>query len=215
MAAGTSPEADMSPKPQPDGAAHSRPTKDDAFRHARRTFLAGERVDMHTLASTLHVDRTTVYRWLGSREKLITDILLSLIEPTFMRLREAHCHPGPPDVPGQSPAAVVMTEIIRAVISNEGMQSFIDREGDLALRLLTTKASGFEKKMIDLVRDILREEAYQGRLNAIIPLDDLSYAVIRIMESYAYIGLITGEHPDGRRADQVINALLPSPAKGT
>jgi hypothetical protein len=29
------------------------------------------------------------------------------------------------------------------------------------------------------------------------------------MESYIYLGLITGEHPDPDRAAKVINALLP------
>lgn len=212
MATDISQQADTSLKAQSEGEAHSRPTKDDAFHYARRTFLAGERVDMQTLASTLHVDRTTVYRWLGSREKLLTDILLSLIVPTFAKHRDALCPPGSPDVPGQSSAAAVMTKIINDVIGNAGLQSFIDREGDLALRLMTTKASGFEKKMVDLTKDFLREEAYQGRLNVTIPLDDLPYVVIRIMESYAYIGLITGEHPNADRADRVINALLPSPA---
>jgi AcrR family transcriptional regulator len=215
MAAGTSPQVGMSLESQPAREAQSRPTREDAFRCARRTFLAGERVDMRTLANVLHVDRTTVYRWLGSREKLITDILLSLFEPTFAGFREAYCHPGPPGAPGRSPAAKVMKEVIDAVVNNEGMRSFMEREGDLALRLLTTKASGFEKKMIDLARDLLREEVYQGRLAAAIPLDDLPFVVIRIMESYAYINLITGEPYDSDRAERVLNALLPSPANET
>jgi hypothetical protein len=33
--------------------------------------------------------------------------------------------------------------------------------------------------------------------------------LVRIMESYIYLGLITGEHPDPDRAAKVINALLP------
>ena len=38
------------------------------------------------------------------------------------------------------------------------MQRFLDREGDLALRLLTTKASGFEARLVTLVTDLVREE---------------------------------------------------------
>ena len=117
-------------------------------------------------------------------------------------------------MPGQSPAAAVITGTVRAVIANPGMQRFLDREGDLALRLLTTKASGFEARLVALIADLVREEAESGRLTAAVPLDDLPYVLVRIMESYIYLGLITGEHPDPDRAARVINALLPGPPVG-
>ena len=204
------------------GTAAARPTALDAFRQARRTFLAGDRVDMQALARTLNVDRATLYRWVGSREQLLSEILWSLIHPTVEKLRKAHCQPGQPAiprqpavpgqspaVPGQSPAAAVITGTVRAVIANEGMQRFLDREGDLALRLLTTKASGFEARLVALIADLVSEEAESRRLTAAVSLDDLPYVLVRIMESYIYLGLITGEHPDPDRAARVINALLP------
>jgi AcrR family transcriptional regulator len=197
---------------QLDGTATSRPTPLDAFRQARRTFLAGDRVDMQALARTLTVDRATLYRWVGSREQLLAEILWSLIDPTITRLRNAYCHAGQPAEPGQSPAATVITGTVRAVIANPGMQRFIDREGDLALRLLTTRASDFEARLIDLIGDLVRAETAAGRLSASVPLEDLPYVLVRIMESYIYVGLITGEHPDPDRAARVISALLPAGA---
>jgi AcrR family transcriptional regulator len=191
------------------GTATARPTALDAFRLARRTFLVGVRVDMQALARTLNVDRATVYRWVGSREQLLAEILWSLIEPTITNLRKTYCHPGQPTVPGQSAAAAVITDTVRAVIANPGMQHFLDREGDLALRLLTTKASDFEARLVALIADLVSEEISAGRLTAAVPVDDLPYVLVRIMESYIYLGLITGEHPDPDRAARVIDALLP------
>ena len=78
------------------GTATVRPAALDAFRLARRTFLAGERVDMPALARVLNVDRATVYRWVGSRDQLLTEILWSLIDPTIADLRKAHCRAGQP-----------------------------------------------------------------------------------------------------------------------
>ncbi len=69
-------------------ASPARPTALDAFRHARRTFLGGDRVDMQALARSLGVNRATLYRWVGSREQLLTEILWSLIEPTIRKLRK-------------------------------------------------------------------------------------------------------------------------------
>ena len=187
------------------GTSPARPTALDGFRLARRTFLAGERIDMQTLARSLGVDRATLYRWVGSRERLLTEILWSLIEPTVTTLRQADT----PVAAGTSPAAAVIIGTVRGVMTNPGMQRFLEREGELALRLLTTKASDFETRLIALVGELVRAEASAGRLGAAVPLDDLPYVLVRIMESYIYLGLITGEDPDPDRAARVISALLP------
>ena len=81
------------------GTATARPTALDAFRLARRSFLAGDRVDMQALARALSIDRATLYRWVGSREQLLSEILWSLVDPTIEKLRKAHCQPGQPAAP--------------------------------------------------------------------------------------------------------------------
>jgi AcrR family transcriptional regulator len=192
--------------------AADRPTARDAFREARHIFLGGDRVDMRALARNLQVDRATLYRWVGSREKLLTEILWSLISRTIETLRAETAAAGPGAGSGtarQSPAAAVIDGTVRAVIANPGMQRFIEREGELALRLLTTRATGFEGRLIALIAEFFEAEAAAGRLRTAIPPADLPYVVVRIMESYIYLGLITGEHPDPDRAARVINALLP------
>jgi AcrR family transcriptional regulator len=205
--------ADTPLRRQLSGSQSARPSALDAFRQARRTGLAGDRVDMQALARTLNVDRATLYRWVGSREQLLAEVLWSLIDPTISRLRQ-RAATGDPSALSQSPAAVVITGIVRSVIANEGMQRFLDREGDLALRLLTTRASDFETRLIALIGEFVSAEAAAGRLSAAVPLDDLPYLLVRVMESYIYLGLITGEHPDPDRAARVINALLPGAPPG-
>jgi len=190
--------------------ATTRPTALDAFRVARRTFLRGDRIDMQALARALSVDRATLYRWVGSREQLLSEVLWSLIDPTIRNLRKACGNVGPRADPELSPAAAVITGTVRDVMASPGMQRFLEREGDLALRLLTTKATDFEARLIALIGQLVREEAAAGRLHAAIPADDLPYVLVRIMESYIYLGLITGEHPDPDRAARVISALLPN-----
>ena len=209
MAARSPRRADTPLQRQLAGAGTARPTALDAFRHARRTFLAGDRVDMQALARALNVDRATLYRWVGSREQLLTEILWSLITRTIETLRVIHINGSTHATTGESAAAAVITGTVRGIIANPGMQRFLDREGDLALRLLTTKATDFEARLITLIGQLIKEEASAGRLNATIPADDLPYVLVRIMESYIYLGLITGEHPDPDRAARVIDALLP------
>src|SRR6476619_6657739 len=55
-----------------------RVTPLDAFRLARKKWLAGERLDIGKLAQELGVGRATVFRWVGSRESLYGEICSAL-----------------------------------------------------------------------------------------------------------------------------------------
>jgi AcrR family transcriptional regulator len=188
------------------GTAPPRRSPLDAFSLARRTFLAGQRVDMGVLARDLGVNRATLYRWVGSRDQLLTEILWSLMRRTADRLLGAET-----GVAGTSRAARVIDGLLHAVMGNVGMGRFIESEGELALRLLTTRASDFQARLLDLVHSLIADDLARGRLCTDLPVEDLAFVVVRIMESYIYIGLITGERPDPDRASRVIHSLMPAP----
>jgi hypothetical protein len=96
------------------------------------------------------------------------------------------------------------------VIANTGMCQFIEAEGELALRLLTTRASDFQARLLDLVHTLIADDLARGLLRTELPVEDLGFVVVRVMESYIYLGLITGERPDPERAARVVRALLPA-----
>ena len=187
------------------GAARLRVGPLDGLREAKRLFLAGERVDMQALAVVLGVDRATLYRWVGSREHLLTEVLWALQEGTFHRLRASR-----PDG-SRARAAEVLTASVQASISNPGLQRFLQREGDLALKLMTTKATDFQQRFTDLVADVVDTDRRAGHLHAVVPADELPYLLVRVMESYVYLNLITGADPEPDRAGRVLHALLPQP----
>jgi AcrR family transcriptional regulator len=187
--------------------ASGRPPALEAFTRARRTFLDGQRVDMGVLARDLGVNRATLYRWVGSRDQLLVEVLWSLAGRTFDRLLAD----PPPSAPGQSRVAGVLDAWVHGVVANRGMRVFVENEGDLALRLLTTRATDYQGRLLDRIRALLAEDLDAGRVRSDIPLDDLTYVVVRILESYVYLTLITGEQPDPDRAGRVLHALLPAP----
>jgi len=199
--------------PAPDGATvlqlqlagrgpRPRPTAIDAFRRARRTFLDGQRLDMQALAAALGVNRATLYRWVGSRERLLCEVLWSLTART-VETRLGCLEPA-----AGSRVAPLMTAFVRDVTENLGMRRFLDEEGELALRLLTMSSNGFQPRFIALVRQLLTEDVDAGRLRSPVPLDDLAFAVVRIVESYVHRRIITGEQPDADGAGRVLAALL-------
>jgi hypothetical protein len=49
-----------------------------AYSLARGHLLAGERIDMQHLAAELGADRSTLFRWVGSRDQLVSQILHEL-----------------------------------------------------------------------------------------------------------------------------------------
>ena len=189
----------------------SRPTALDAFRRARRTFLTGQRVDMRRLADDLGVNRATLYRWVGSREQLLVEILWSLSHRTFEKLLADSAISEPRHSPGpaRSRSASVLDAWLHAVIGNAGMQAFVQGEGELALRLLTTRVTDYQSRLRGFVGSLIAEDLDSGRIRTEIPLEDLTYVVVRIIESYVYLSLITGEEPDADRATRVLHALLP------
>ena len=55
---------------------------------------------------------------------------------------------------------------------------------------------------------LLTEETEAGRLDLPADLREVAYVVVRLIESYIYLDLITGEEPDARRAEPVLRLLL-------
>lgn len=47
-----------------------------------------------------------------------------------------------------------------------------------------------------------------GRLDLPVELDELAYVVVRLIESYTYVDLITGEQLDAARAEPILRMLL-------
>lgn len=179
-----------------------RTTALDAFRLARRRFQVPERIDMSALADELGVNRVTLYRWVGSREQLLVEVIWSLARATLDRIDER--------VTAQGGERVVQTVtlFLEAVIAHPGMRRWLGEEGEAAMRLLTRHATDFQPRLIAAMESLLREETGAGRLQLDAPLHDVAYVIVRLIESYTYVDLIAGEEPDARRAEPILRMLL-------
>ncbi|MEA2142091.1 MAG: hypothetical protein QOI64_521 [Solirubrobacteraceae bacterium] len=179
-----------------------RPTPLDAFRLARRKFLAAERIDMSALADELGVNRVTLYRWVGSREQLLVEVIWSLGSRTLSNVDKRVRAKGAERI------VRVVTRFLEDVISNDGMRRWLAEEGELAMRLLTRHDTDFQPRLIEAIEAMLREESDAGRLDLPVDLHEVAYVIVRLIESYTYLDLITGEQPDARRAEPVLRLLL-------
>jgi len=173
-----------------------------AFRLARRAMLAGQRIDMKDLATELGVDRATLFRWVGNRDQLLAEVIWSAAEPTWRHAVER--------APGAGAGRVVAAfdRFVRDVIAAEFFAAYLRREPERALRLLTTKASGFQHRLVAEFERLLRHEHETWNMRLPLPAPDLAYLMVRIAESFIYSGLITGETPDATKAADAIRVLL-------
>jgi AcrR family transcriptional regulator len=185
-----------------DVVLHTRPTALDAFLRARKRFLACERVDMSSLAEELGVSRVTLYRWVGSREQLLVEVIWSLARRTLDIIEAEVTATGPERL------VRIVTRFLDDVITNPGMKRWLGEEGEWAMRLLTRHETGFQPRLIDAMHDLLREETDAGRLDLPVDLREVAYVIVRLIESYTYLDLITGEQPDARRAEPILRLLL-------
>ena len=174
----------------------------EAFRVARRTFVAGERVELADIAATMGVNRVTVHRWLGNRTAVLTDVVWSLTEPT-LALCDARSEGR-----GGARIADSMAELVRLTVRHPGMSSFLDREHETALRILTRRDHDFQQRLIDAVEAMLRRERDAGHLEGDYPLDDLAFLVVRVIEGFVYVEPIAGQRPDPERASRALHFLL-------
>ncbi len=179
-----------------------RPTALDAFKLARRSFLAGRRIDMSALADELGVNRVTLYRWVGSREQLLVEVIWSIARRTLETIDD--------EVRDQGSERIVQitTGFLEAVIASAAMRRWLTDEGESAMRLLTRRDTDFQPRLIDAMHRLLVQEAEAERLELPVDLREVAYVLVRLIESYVYLDFITGDQPDARRAEPIVRLLL-------
>jgi AcrR family transcriptional regulator len=178
--------------------AVSRTTPLDAFKLARRKWLAGERLDVGKLAAELGVGRATVFRWVGTRENLYGEICSSLFAKQLERAQA--------DARGSGMQRVIDTieRLLRALAAAAPLQRFVAEDPEFAMRVLTSRASPVQLRSTEAILGLLDE------LDVPLPLPkpELAYIIVRITESFLYRDVLTGDAADIEAAIRAIRVLL-------
>src|SRR6266508_1429771 len=142
----------MTTRLERDLTAPPRPTPLDALALARRTWLAGERLDMGGLARELGISRATLYSWVGSRERLLGEVIWSFAQEGLRQAREAAKGGG---------ARYVLDVTQRFIHLNatfEPLRRFVAQDPQLALRVLASKDGPVQERMIAAARELVAEQ---------------------------------------------------------
>ena len=174
----------------------------DAFNEARRRFLKKQRVDMVELAGDLGVGRATLYRWVGSRDQLLGEILWSVTEKGINDAKAKAKGRGADWV------MAIFDEWGYGIPTFEPLRHFVSTEPETALRIMTTKASPHQARVVDAFAAILEEAVATKGLKLRLDPHTLAFVMIRIGESFLWTDLITGEEPDLAKSSEVVRVLL-------
>ena len=179
-----------------------RATPRDAFNLAMIKWVKGERVEIGAVAEELGVNRATVFRWVGSRELLLGEVIWQRFAAIW------HDAAAAARGVGADYAADLTGRLMAAALEAAQLRRFIEQDPEYALRLLTSKTSTVQSRIVEAVAAMLRQHAAAGHIAPALSIEDLAYAIVRIVESCIYSDQITGRKPNIAVTCEVIRILV-------
>ena len=190
------------PSPIVLGAAvdDSSPGRQRAVSLARQTFMESRRIEMGQLAQELGVSRMTLNRWVGNRDRLLGDVNWTFAHHELKTAREGA------QGTGANVVADTVEGFIAKVLDSTFHRAWLQQEGEIALRIATTRSSALQANFIAYVAQLIDDELPDRNLE--MPTDDVAYLVVRIAESFCYVDMIAGGQPNAAKVGVAIRALL-------
>jgi AcrR family transcriptional regulator len=180
-------------------------SREDVLAAARAQFVAGDRVDLTIVARALGLGRATIYRWFGSRERLLSEVIADESE---VLIRGHRRHVRRRGVPG---LLEVFDRINRSLARSMPLRRFVEQEGAAALRLLTSSTGAVQCRGVALITDMIDAEVDAGRFDPPADPETLAYAIVRLCEAFLYNDAAFGIRGDHERLREVQAALLGVP----
>lgn len=169
---------------------------------ARDQYLAGRRVDLTVVARRLGLGRATIYRWFGSRDGLLGEIVASELERLITEHRRKVRRRGAEGL------LSVFDRVNRSLARSSALRALLEQERRGALRLLTSSGGPVQPRAVACVRGLIAAEVASGNYDPPADPDALAYAIVRLAEAFLYNDVAFGIRGDWERLHQVEAALL-------
>jgi AcrR family transcriptional regulator len=172
-------------------------------------YISGQRVDVTVVARRLGVGRATIYRWFGSREALLGEVIARELELLIAAKRE--------QVPRRGAAGLleVFDRINRSLAKSPALRRLLEQERDVAMRLLTASDGIVQPRAVACIEALIAAEAAAGTFDPPADPETLAYAIVRLAEAFLYNDAAIGIRGDHQRLHDVEAALLgvPTPVR--
>jgi len=181
-------------------------SRDDVLALVTELYLDGERVDITVVAGRLGLGRATIYRWFGSREALLGDVIARQLELLVARKRA--------EVRRRGAAGLleVLDRVNRTLTRSRAVRRLLEQERDSAMRMLTTSAGVVEPRAVACIQALIEEEMARGYDPPADP-DTLAYALVHLRHAFLWNDATSGVRGDYARLREVSAALLGIPTR--
>ncbi|MBX9638559.1 MAG: TetR family transcriptional regulator [Mycobacteriaceae bacterium] len=177
-------------------------TKKEVLALARRPFLAGERLDVRSIATELGLSRATLYRWFGSRDNLAGAVIAAELEVLLSRADARHRQRG------AARLLEVTEQVVRWLAGNDPLRRYLENEPMTALRVLTSTSGQVQQRAVAIFTELIaRIEAEDGYQPA-IERSTLAYVLVRLAEAFLYNDAAAGIRGDVDKLRDVVAVLL-------
>jgi AcrR family transcriptional regulator len=188
-----------------DKAKRGRPataSRADVLRLVREQYQEGQRVDLTVVAARLGLSRATIYRWFGSREALIGQVIADELEVLIALKRRSVRRRGALGL------LEVFDRINRSLAHSTALRRFLEQETGAALRLLTSSSGAVQHRAVASVERLIKAEAAAAAYDPPAEPNTLAYAIVRLAEAFLYNDAVVGIRGDHQRLREVQAALL-------
>jgi AcrR family transcriptional regulator len=165
-------------------------------------YLRGRRIDVQAIAGELGVGRATVYRWFGSREGLIGEVLNAAADPLLDAARAK--------ARGRGGRMLLETfdHFNRALADAPALRQFVEQERDAALRIITSSGGIVQPHTVERIADLIEQEVAAGTYEPPVDPSTLAYAIVRLAEAFLFNDAAAGMRGDVDRLREVEAAML-------
>jgi AcrR family transcriptional regulator len=177
-------------------------SRDDVLTAALHRYLRGRRVDVQAIAAELGLGRTTIYRWFGSREELIGEVLFRAAEPLLDAARKAARGRGGPAL------LETFDRFNRSLADAPALRQFLEQERDAALRIITSSGGVLQPRIVARIAGLIEDEARAGTYEPPVEPATLGYAIVRLAEAFLFNDAAAGIRGDVDRLREVEAAIL-------
>lgn len=177
-------------------------TREDVLAAALHRFLRGRRIDIRAIAAELGLARPTIYRWLGSREDLIGEVLILAADPLLDEARA--------NARGRGGRVLLDTfdRFNRSLADAPALRQFVEQEHDAALRIICSGAGRVQPHLVARIAGLIEEEVRRGSYEPRVDPSTLAYAIVRLAEAFLFNDAVAGMRGDVDRLREIEAALL-------
>jgi AcrR family transcriptional regulator len=164
------------------------------------------RLDVQALAADLGVSRTTVYRWFGSREQLLGEVVARAAEGVLADICE--------ETPGRGAARLleIFDRFNRALAEAPALRTFLEQERETALRIISSSAGIVTPRMVERIAEVIEAEVRSRAYRPPVEIGTLAYAIVRLAEAFLFNDASARIRGDVDRLRDVEAAILGVPA---